>query len=156
MENVAIKIVWKGEVEVTYNFNWKRKKTNKDIDYNNSARRLRPFGSGVRSNTFPDRWFCTMRSGDENIIRAISDAILTERLIPSSNIHKLGRGRCSRLFWPWEIFMSHYMSAVVKFFTDKSKRLIMARYCLYDAGYDSMLFICKSPSVNDSLLILLI
>ena len=33
----------------------------------------------------------------------------------------------------------------------------MARYCLYDAGHDSVLFfICKSPSVDDSLLVLLI
>ena len=46
MENVAIKIVLKGEAEITYNIK-KKRKTNKDMDYNNSSRRFRPLGSRV-------------------------------------------------------------------------------------------------------------
>ena len=44
----------RGGSDVQYQLK-KKKKTNKDIDYNNSSRRFRSFGSGVRSNTFPDR-----------------------------------------------------------------------------------------------------
>ena len=43
MGNVAIKTVLKGEAEITYNRK-KKRKTNKDIDYNNSSRRFRPLG----------------------------------------------------------------------------------------------------------------
>ena len=46
MENVAIKIVLKGVAEITYNIK-KKRKTNKDMDYNNSSRRFRPLGSRV-------------------------------------------------------------------------------------------------------------
>ena len=44
--NVAITIVEKGEVEMKYNIE-KKRKTNKDMDYNDSSRQFRPLGSRV-------------------------------------------------------------------------------------------------------------
>ena len=46
MENVAGKNCLKGEAEITYKIKRKRK-TDKDMDYNSSLRRFRPFGSRV-------------------------------------------------------------------------------------------------------------
>lgn len=42
MENVAIKIVQKGEAEMTYNTKTEKEKKNKDMGYNNSSPRFRP------------------------------------------------------------------------------------------------------------------
>ena len=44
--NVAITIFEKGEVEMKYNIE-KKRKTNKDMDYNDSSRQFRPLGSRV-------------------------------------------------------------------------------------------------------------
>ena len=48
MENVAIKIVQKGEAEMTYNTKTGKENT-KEMDYNNSSRRFRPWGSRVKA-----------------------------------------------------------------------------------------------------------
>ena len=42
LRNVAIIIVEKGEAEMKYNIE-KKRKTNKDMDYNDSSRQFRPF-----------------------------------------------------------------------------------------------------------------
>ena len=47
MENVEIKIVSQGEVEMTYNTKNGKRKNYKNMDYNNSSRPFRPLGSRV-------------------------------------------------------------------------------------------------------------
>ena len=46
IDHVAIIIVEKAEVEMKYNIE-KKRKTNKDMDYNDSSRQFRPLGSRV-------------------------------------------------------------------------------------------------------------
>ena len=54
MENVAIKTVLeKGRGEIANNIK-KKRKTNMDMDYNNSSQRFRPFGPSVFVLLFSD------------------------------------------------------------------------------------------------------
>ena len=47
--NVAITIVEKGEAGMKYNIE-KKRKTNKDMDYNDSSRQFRPLGARFKSH----------------------------------------------------------------------------------------------------------
>ena len=47
--NVAITIVEKGEAGMKYNIQ-KKRKTNKDMDYNDSSRQFRPLGARFKSH----------------------------------------------------------------------------------------------------------
>ena len=47
--NVAITIVEKGEVEMKYNIE-KKRKANKDMDYNDSSRQFSPLGARFKSH----------------------------------------------------------------------------------------------------------
>ena len=57
---MAITIVDKGEAEMKYNIE-KKRKTNKDMDYNDSSRQFRPLGSRVTRPSHVKNEFSPMR-----------------------------------------------------------------------------------------------